>query len=145
MPWADISTCAKGREGNMLHKLAGDRTHALRPKVQGTGCLRKKCALMFLQFIGFRDALKIVLVHFSIAQAYLGDISGICQEYLRDISDISPAYLRHISGISQAYLWYISRISQVYLWHISGISQAYFRHSSGISHTYLSDDVSGIS
>merc|ERR1712013_20255 len=33
VPWADISTCAKGREGNMLHKLAGDRTHALRPKV----------------------------------------------------------------------------------------------------------------
>eukprot|EP00090_Calanus_glacialis_P042874 TRINITY_DN75980_c0_g1_i1.p1 TRINITY_DN75980_c0_g1~~TRINITY_DN75980_c0_g1_i1.p1 ORF type:complete len:234 (-),score=68.05 TRINITY_DN75980_c0_g1_i1:110-811(-) len=33
VPWSDISTCAKGREGNLLHKLAGDRTHALRPKV----------------------------------------------------------------------------------------------------------------
>eukprot|EP00092_Neocalanus_flemingeri_P014375 GFUD01015506.1.p1 GENE.GFUD01015506.1~~GFUD01015506.1.p1 ORF type:complete len:243 (+),score=54.48 GFUD01015506.1:66-794(+) len=31
--WLAISTCAKGGEGNMLHKLAGDRTHALRPKV----------------------------------------------------------------------------------------------------------------
>ena len=29
-----ISDCAKGGEGNLLHKLAGDKTHGLRPKVR---------------------------------------------------------------------------------------------------------------
>jgi len=31
--WSSISNCAKGKEGNVLHKLAGEKTHALIPKV----------------------------------------------------------------------------------------------------------------
>jgi len=31
--WLSISNCAKGKEGNFLHKLAGDKTHALEPRV----------------------------------------------------------------------------------------------------------------
>ena len=33
VPFAKISACSKGGEGNVLHKLAGDRTHALSPRV----------------------------------------------------------------------------------------------------------------
>ena len=31
--WTTISACATGAEGNVLHKLAGDKTHELRPRV----------------------------------------------------------------------------------------------------------------
>ena len=31
--WAAVSACARGGEGNVLHKLAGDKTHQLRPRV----------------------------------------------------------------------------------------------------------------
>ena len=31
--WAAVSSCAAGAEGNLLHKLAGDKTHALKPRV----------------------------------------------------------------------------------------------------------------
>ena len=33
MDWAAVSSCAAGAEGNLLHKLAGDKTHALKPRV----------------------------------------------------------------------------------------------------------------
>lgn len=33
MDWAAISECAKGLEGNKLHKEAGDKTNALVPRV----------------------------------------------------------------------------------------------------------------
>ena len=33
MDWAAVSSCAAGAEGNLLHKLAGDQTHALKPRV----------------------------------------------------------------------------------------------------------------
>ena len=33
MDWAAISECARGLEGNKLHKEAGDKTHALVPRV----------------------------------------------------------------------------------------------------------------
>ena len=33
MDWAAVSSCAAGAEGNLLLKLAGDQTHALKPRV----------------------------------------------------------------------------------------------------------------
>ena len=33
-----ITECAKGEEGNLLHKLAGDKTNSLRPKVKYFCC-----------------------------------------------------------------------------------------------------------
>ena len=62
--WAAISECAKGLEGNRLHKEAGDRTHALVPRVSGVSYKT------FLEIISRSYIFHLVYVYAGVRRRY---------------------------------------------------------------------------
>ena len=64
MDWAAISECAKGLEGNKLHKEAGDKTNALVPRVRDVES-EDTYPVTFPEIISHSYIIHLVYVYFT--------------------------------------------------------------------------------